>query len=59
MPRHRLDLSNLKVTSFEAATRQPAIEALSQTRPGWPCTGTTCSGVSYDYACITYYDPDC
>lgn len=59
MPRLRLDPTNLKVTSFEAAQPAVAAEALSQTRPGWPCTGTTCSGVSYDYACITYYDPEC
>ena len=31
MPRHRLDPSKLKVTSFEAAAELPVIEALSQT----------------------------
>lgn len=60
MARFRLDPANLKVTSFQAAAEKPGpAEALAQTRPGWPCTGTTCSGVSFDYACITYYDPDC
>jgi hypothetical protein len=58
MARLRLDPSNLQVTSFEAAA-SPAAEALANTRVGHPCTGTTCSGVSFDYACITVYDPDC
>jgi len=59
MPRHRLDPSKLSVTSFEAAPQAASAQALAQTRPGYPCTGTTCSGISYDFACITVYDPEC
>jgi hypothetical protein len=60
MARLRLDPSKLQVTSFESETA-PAVaaNALAVTRPGYPCTGTTCSGISYDFACITVYDPDC
>jgi len=60
MARLRLDPSNLKVSTFEAAAPDaPVVEAIAATRQGWPCTGTTCSGISFDYACITVYDPEC